>query len=76
MIKRTLVPIIKSKTGKGKAIMVVGPRQVGKTTLIMNKLSGQYYQFFSGDDPTVRSILDTPNTEKIRELIGGKKIVN
>jgi hypothetical protein len=75
MITRTLTERIEKKVGRGKAIMLVGPRQVGKTTLILNQLQGADYQFFDGDDPTVRSTLDTPNTEKIRSLIGNKKVV-
>ncbi len=34
MIKRTLDDIIKDKLFKGKAIVIMGPRQVGKTTLL------------------------------------------
>lgn len=75
MITRTLTSIIRGKNGRGKAIMIVGPRQVGKTTLIMNELKGQEFQFFNGDDPAVRRQLDTPTTAKIRALIGNKKIV-
>lgn len=75
MIKRTVSEKIRSKIGRGKAIVVVGPRQVGKTTLIKEQLSGEDYQFFNGDDPRVRSILSAPNTEEIRRLIGKKKIV-
>lgn len=75
MIVRTLSDTIRKKVGKGKAIMIIGPRQVGKTTLIQSELENQDVAFFDGDDPTVRSILDTPNTEKIRSLIGNKKIV-
>ena len=55
--------------------MVIGPRQVGKTTLILNEIKDQDYAFFDGDDPSIRAALDTPNTEKIRQLIGGKKTV-
>ena len=55
--------------------MIIGTRQVGKTTLILNQLNGEDYTFFDGDDPSIRAELDTPNTEKIRQLIGGKKIV-
>jgi hypothetical protein len=55
--------------------MIVGPRQVGKTTLINNQLAGNDFQFFDGDDPSVRSLLSTPNTESIRRLIGSSKIV-
>jgi predicted AAA+ superfamily ATPase len=66
---------IESKIGKGKAIIVVGPRQVGKTTLILEQLKGEDYQFFDGDDPATRTLLNQPNTEQIRRLIGNKKIV-
>ena len=55
--------------------MIIGPRQVGKTTLILSQLQGEEYTFFDGDDPSTRAVLDTPNTEKIRQLIGGRKIV-
>lgn len=75
MISRTLSDSISSKAGRGKAIIVVGPRQVGKTTLILNQLRGVDYQFFDGDDPTVRSLLDGANTARIRDLIGKKKVV-
>ena len=75
MITRSVQSRIESKIGKGKAIIIVGPRQVGKTTLIKKFLAEEDYQFFDGDDPTIRNILDTPNTETIRRLIGNKKIV-
>lgn len=75
MILRTITPLIQNKIGRGKAIMIIGPRQVGKTTLILNQLQREKYAFFDGDDPSVRTELDTPNTEKIRQLIGKKKIV-
>ncbi|MEM6802611.1 MAG: ATP-binding protein [Bacteroidota bacterium] len=55
--------------------MIIGPRQVGKTTLIRKYLAGSDYQFFDGDDPVTRTQLDTPNTEQIRVLLGKKKIV-
>jgi uncharacterized protein len=75
MINRTISALIKQKFGKGKAIMIIGARQVGKTTLILNELEGSDFLFFDGDDPTVRTVLDMPNTEKLRSLIGGYKIV-
>lgn len=75
MISRTLTPIVKKKIGSGKAIMIIGPRQVGKTTLIQKELDGLDFAFFDGDDPTVRTLLDTPNTEKLKNLIGNKKVV-
>lgn len=75
MIERTLAQRIQSKVGRGKAIMVIGPRQVGKTTLILKFLEGLDYKFFDGDDPVTRTSLDTPNTEQIRVLLENKKVV-
>ena len=75
MIDRTINSLITGKVGRGKAIMIVGPRQVGKTTLIKNLLANLPYKFFNGDDPSVRSELDTPNTETLRRLIGNSKVV-
>jgi len=75
MIKRIITPRIKSKIGRGKAIIIVGARQVGKTTLIKKQLEGIDHQFFDGDDPRIRQILNTPNTEEIRRIIGNKKVV-
>jgi len=75
MIARTITKRISSKIGKGKAIIIVGPRQVGKTTLIKKLLEGTDFRFFDGDDPVIRSLLNTPNTEEIRKLIGNKKVV-
>ena len=34
MYNRTLKNILENKINKGKAIILIGPRQVGKTTLI------------------------------------------
>ncbi len=75
MYQRTLSEIVRKKIGRGKAIMIIGPRQVGKTTLIQKELKGKDYKFFDGDDPSVRRILREPNTERIRDLIGKSKIV-
>lgn len=75
MFERSLTSIVKEKIGRGKAIMIIGPRQVGKTTLIRKQLEKQDVMFFDGDDPTVRRILKEPSTEKLRQLIGKSKIV-
>ncbi|MCF8307954.1 MAG: ATP-binding protein [Bacteroidales bacterium] len=75
MYKRYIEEKISNKTGKGKAIIVVGPRQVGKTTLLNNILGSKDYLFLDGDNPKVRSLLDTPNTEEIKNIIGNHKLV-
>jgi len=45
MITRTLTKIVEDKLFKHKAIVLIGPRQVGKTTLIKELLSPQSISF-------------------------------
>ncbi len=74
MIKRILSQIIQSKTNK--AIIVLGPRQTGKTTLlnsIIQDLSNKL--FLDCDDPVVRELLENANTEKLRQIIGSNTVV-
>lgn len=75
MYKRTIEKEIEDKINKGKAIIIVGARQVGKTTLINNILKGKDYLFLDADDPSTRNLLKSPNTEEIRSILGENKIV-
>jgi predicted AAA+ superfamily ATPase len=75
MILRTLEGRIKEKLNKSKAIIVVGARQVGKTTLIQSILADKDILFLDADDPLVRNIMTSPNTEQIRSILGDKKFV-
>ena len=75
MYQRSLEVQIKDKIGKGKAIIIVGARQVGKTTLIKNILKGLDYLFFDADDPTTRRLLTLPNTEQLRAILGDTKLL-
>ncbi|MFB6257785.1 MAG: AAA family ATPase [Flavobacteriales bacterium] len=67
MIERTLEVSVERNLFSGKAILVTGARQTGKTTLIRKVLerSAYAFRFFDGDDPTVRSLLERPNTEEL-----------
>ncbi|HMR84824.1 MAG TPA: ATP-binding protein [Niabella sp.] len=75
MIERIIQPEIESKFGKKKAIIVVGPRQVGKTTLLENILKNKQHLFLNCDDPTVRALLTNANIQQLRSLIGNNNIV-
>jgi len=75
MYNRTIEKTILNKFGKDKAIIVIGARQVGKTTLIKKLLENKDYLFLDADDPTVRNLLINPNTEQIKSLIGKHKII-
>lgn len=74
---RSISSKIESRFFTGKAILVFGPRQVGKTTLIKTLLGTRKESvlFLDGDDPTVRNLLSNANTERIRELIANNEII-
>lgn len=75
MIERTIENAIKDKVNSGKAIVVVGARQVGKTTLINKILKDKNYLFLDADDPSTRNFLQSPTTEQIRTFIGDYKYI-
>ncbi len=75
MIDRVLEKEISNRFGKGKAIILIGPRQVGKTTLFNKLLKNKEHLFLNGDDPTVRKLLTNPNLEQLKNIIGNFKIV-
>ena len=75
MISRILEPRIIATLYKGKAIIIVGPRQVGKTTLIKSIIGKAAHLFLDADDPTVRNLLANVNTEQLKSIIGNNKIV-
>ncbi|MBN2681121.1 MAG: ATP-binding protein [Bacteroidales bacterium] len=77
MIKRVLDEGIKTYLFRKKAIIVLGPRQSGKTTLIKQILEDYSSDtiLLNGDDPTIQQILTRPNTEQIKQIIGNKKLV-
>ncbi len=75
MIARTIEKTLKQRMGSGKAIIISGPRQVGKTTLIQNLLQSKSYLFLDGDNAAVRNQLNNPTTEMLRSIISQYEIV-
>jgi predicted AAA+ superfamily ATPase len=76
MIERQLRKIIEQKYNTGKAIIVLGPHQTGKTTLIESILSGKgSFLILNCDDPFIRTHLGDANTETLKQIIGPNKIV-
>jgi hypothetical protein len=75
MIPRILENRISEKINGGKDIVLVGARQVGKTTLLKSILKDFVFLFLDGDDPTIRAMLTSPNTEQIRIILADDRIV-
>ncbi|MEB2782371.1 ATP-binding protein [Algoriphagus sp. C2-6-M1] len=76
-IKRYLENTIKSRLFKGKAILLFGPRQAGKSTLIETVLEeiGQPWIYFTGDESDTRELLSNTTSTKLKALIGENKII-
>lgn len=75
MIFRDLAANLEVKLHKGKVIVLIGPRQVGKTTLINSILKDKEYLFLDGDDNTVTETLANANTEILKSIIGNHKYI-
>jgi predicted AAA+ superfamily ATPase len=75
MIKRLIHDQINANLFSGKAIILLGPRQVGKTTLLKNLASGHPVLWLNADEPDVRSALNQATSTALRNLIGKNKIV-
>lgn len=74
--KRKFEEPIKNDFFKGKIIILTGPRQVGKTTLI-NHILESYSDIisFSGDNRNDRDTLARNDFKYLENLIGDKKII-
>lgn len=75
MIHRTLKESIKKDLFKGKALLLFGPRQSGKSTLIQEVLKDTDYLYLNGDDADVREMLTNTTATKLKSVVGNKKIV-
>lgn len=77
IIDRKLFPIVKEHLFRRKAIIILGARQVGKSTLMgkIVKDLGEPTLSLNCDDPDVRMLLADINSTNLRLLIGTNKIV-
>lgn len=77
MVKRTISNIITDKLFREKAILVFGPRQSGKTTLVREILKSKTRKvlYINGDEFSDRESLSKPNAERLKSLIGNNEIV-
>lgn len=77
MINRELLNIIQSRLFKQKAIIITGPRQAGKTTLIRLLLNQNNHPFvwFNADEPNVPGLFSSIASYELKNLIGKNKIM-
>lgn len=77
MIERLIYSDISQKLFSGKVIILTGPRQTGKTTLL-KQLAKEHQDrvlFLNADDPTIRDLLNQPNTEQLTQILGTATLI-
>lgn len=76
-IERSISKDIASRLFSGKAIIIYGPRQSGKTTMLKKLVIpyGSDTLWLNADSPDVRQALDGVTVNKWRSIIGSKKLV-
>ncbi len=79
MYRRIIKETITNKFFRGKALIFVGARQVGKTTLSEEIIKSSEYsdsiQKFNCDNPSDRDMLNNKDLEYLMNLIGEKKVI-
>ena len=77
MIARTQHRNITEWLGKGKAVIVIGPRQVGKTTLVreITQHLASTVLWLTGDDPATRAQMDNISLARLQNLLGQHEVV-
>src|SRR5919198_4435479 len=76
-VNRIIASQISGKIGKGKVILLFGPRQSGKTTLvrIIAADSGLDTLWLSGDESDTRILLSDTTSTRLKALFGAKPLV-
>ncbi len=77
MIQRKLNDLIRKRLNDKKVIVVLGPRQSGKTTLLKQlvKQQDKDYLWWNGDETDIREKLKKPTSTLLRSLIGNYKLI-
>ena len=77
MIERLLQSEIKRRWNDRKAIIVMGPRQSGKTTLLRHfteELAAAPL-WLNGDEPDIRLLLGNVTSTRLKDLLGKRSVV-
>lgn len=77
MIHRDLLQVIENQLFSGKAIVLIGARQVGKTTLLTTLVQNQNIalRMLNCDEPETRNLLTDANLSRLALLLGDAKML-
>ncbi|MFA6582205.1 MAG: ATP-binding protein [Paludibacter sp.] len=76
-IERALEKVIITRLFKRKAIVIIGPRQVGKTTLLhlISEKTDKKLLFLNCDEPDIRKKLELPTSTQLKAIIGDAELI-
>lgn len=76
MVERHIQSSIQSQLGGGKAIVIMGARQVGKSTLLRQMLGErQDVIWMNGDDLDIQELFSSMTSTRIRAILGSKRLL-
>jgi predicted AAA+ superfamily ATPase len=77
MVTRSLEARIKEAMFRGKAVIILGPRQSGKTTLLKRILEdyGENGEYYNCDETEIRRLFSNQSAAILRSLIGSKRLI-
>lgn len=77
MVNRAQIAYAKARLFKGKALLVFGPRQVGKTTFVQQLIAdiNKKTLILNGDESDVIALFESPNVLKLKNIIADNEIL-
>jgi len=74
-IKRTIQKQIEKRLFLGRAIIIYGPRQVGKTTLVQAIAQKYQGEIFNCDEPDIREKLTNKTSTELKSFLGQRRLI-
>ncbi|MBI5916879.1 MAG: ATP-binding protein [Bacteroidetes bacterium] len=78
MIPRILTDLLLSRTNQGKALILLGARQIGKTTLVKNlaeRFPEHESTYLNCDEQSTRMLLEDTSIATLSRIVGESKLV-
>jgi predicted AAA+ superfamily ATPase len=76
MIQREIRKNIEEKLFKGKVIILLGPRQVGKTTLLREIIKGKSDALWlNADEPDIQALFENATSTLLKNYFGTNKLI-
>lgn len=77
MIKRQIEEQIRQRMFGGRAVVLMGARQVGKTTLLKQLFADNHDEvlWLSGDNQDVRDLFENISAARLKAIIGSRRVI-